>query len=71
MLNGLNALHHRVRRLHDLGRELAGAMPLELRRRRARCIARELVNIRRRRVQRHEALAALDEVEERLLLRRA
>ncbi len=66
---GLHALRDRVRGLHDLGGELARPLALKLAadERDVLVRAREL---RRRRVQRDEAAASLDEIEQRLLLLR-
>ena len=65
----LQALRDRVRRLDDLGGELAGAVALKLSADERDVLVRRR-KLRRRRVQRDEPAAALDVVEQRLLLLR-
>ena len=63
----LEALHDRVRRVDDLGVELARAVPLELGADQGDVLGRIEEAIRRA-VQRHEAAAAFDVVEQGLFL---
>ena len=66
-LEWLDAAHHRMRRLHDLSSELAGAMPLELAANQRDVFVRP-GEFRGRGMERNHTVPGFDVIEERLLL---